>query len=632
MNLHPALRPALAAAAAVLLAGPAARAATDRLSVSLPPAVDLAAEDAARDADGLPWRYAVPEAVRATPDDHGTWTRLADGTRRWRLEVASPGAVSLNLGFPVYWLPAGATLTVAAAAGDAPPLVFDAGDNADHGELWTPVVPGDALVVELLVPPTAAFEPLLVLGFVNSGYRLFGQSPAAKSGACNVDVNCPEGDDWRDEIATVGLVSVEGSLTCTGAMVNNTAHDGTPYFLTANHCGISASRAPSVVVYWNFESPACGQHGGGSLTEFTSGAVLRATWSNTDFTLLELDEAPDVAFGVKYAGWNRAEAPPTSATCIHHPDSDEKSISFETAAVQPASYLATATPGNGTHLRVVDWDLGTTEPGSSGSPLFDQDHLVVGQLHGGYAACGNNESDWYGRLHLSWEGGGTADTRLSDWLDPGATGAVTAPLLDPASGAYTVAPVGDQSARGPVGGPFEPASWEFTLANDGDTAASFTAAVDREWLAVSPAAGAVAAGGQVVVTVEVTGAAGALAAGRRSALVTFGNPARGSAETRAIELEVVAPTPTLVGLGPNPFSQAVTVRVSLPVAGRLAWRVFDLRGRLVRGERVVAGVSGENALAWDGRDDGGRRLPSGVYVLAIEAGGVEVRAQVVSGH
>lgn len=623
---------AASAATAVLLAGTPARAAVGRLEVSLPPAAELAAEDAARDAAGLPWRYAVPEAVRAVPGLDGDWEPLADGSRRWRLEVASPGALSLNLGFPVFWLPQGATLTVRAAGGEAPPLVFDAGDNADHGELWTPVVPADALVVELVVPRAATVEPLLELGFVNSGYRFFGEAPGVKSGACNVDVVCPEGDDWRDEIATVGLVSVGGSLVCTGAMVNNTAYDRTPYFLTADHCGISAFRAPSVVVYWNYESPACGQQGGGSLAQFTSGATLRATWGTSDFTLLELDELPEAAYGVKYAGWNRGETPPSSATGIHHPDSDEKSISFETAPVLPATYLADPTPGNGTHLRVVDWDLGTTEPGSSGSPLFDQDKLVVGQLHGGFAACGNNLPDWYGRLHRSWDGGGTPDTRLSDWLDPGATGAVTLPLLDPSAGDFTVAPAGGLAGRGPVGGPFAPASWEFTLANDGDFVASYTATVDADWLAVSPAAGFVPAGSQVVVTVEVAASAAALRAGVHAAQVTFTNPGRGGTATRTIELDAVAPTPSIVGLGPNPFRDAVTVRISLPVGGTLAWRVYDLRGRLVRGERTQAGVEGENTLTWDGRDDGGRRLPSGLYVLAIVSGGREVRLEVVSGH
>ena len=78
-----------------------------------------------------------------------------------------------------------------------------------------------------------------------------------------------------------------------------------------------------------------------------------------------------------------------------------------------------------THIRVHDWDAGTTEPGSSGSHLFDQNHCVVGQLGGGFAACGNDEPDWYGRLSVSWTGGGTSATRLSDWLDPFGNGALT---------------------------------------------------------------------------------------------------------------------------------------------------------------------------------------------------------------
>ena len=69
-------------------------------------------------------------------------------------------------------------------------------------------------------------------------------------------------------------------------------------------------------------------------------------------------------------------------------------------------------PGSGSaYLRVNDWDLGTTEPGSSGSPLFDPDHCIVGQLFGGFAACSNDLEDWYGRFYVSWTGGGTSDSR-----------------------------------------------------------------------------------------------------------------------------------------------------------------------------------------------------------------------------
>lgn len=607
-------------------------AAPGRIVVALPAAPEIAAEDAAREAAGLPWRFAIPEAVRVTPRTHGDWTTGADGGRAWRLEVASPGATSLNLGFPVFWLPAGATLTVRAASVDASAFVFDAGDNADHGQLWTPVVPGDLLVLELAVPASVRVEPLLELGFVNSGYRGLVEEQAGKSGSCNVDVVCAEGDDWRDEIATVGVLTLNGSLKCSGAMVNNTSYDGTPFFLTANHCGITSELAPTVVVYWNFESPTCGQHGGGPLTQFTSGSTLRATWSASDFTLVELDEVPDPAYGVKYAGWNRGATPPTSATAIHHPDTDEKSISFENDPLTSTSYLLNAVPGDGSHLRVEDWDLGTTEPGSSGSPLFDQDHLVVGQLHGGFAACDNNLSDWYGWLNRSWNGGGTAATRLSDWLDAAGTGATTLPLLDPASGEYAVSPAELPAASGPPGGPFEPASWEFTLANAGDEAAMFAVSADREWLEVSPAAGIVPAGGQVAVTAALGAGASSLATGRHEVEVTFTNNALGTSVTRMIALDVIAPVPTIIGASPNPFRGFVTVEVSLPVAGAITWRVHDLRGRLVRGDRTLAGEAGQNVVAWDGRGDDGRRLPAGAYVVTIAAGGREARVQVTSAH
>ena len=111
------------------------------------------------------------------------------------------------------------------------------------------------------------------------------------------------------------------------------------------------------------------------------------------------------------------------------PDGDEKRISFEDDPVATTSYFSSVSPGDGTHIYVEDWDLGTTEPGSSGSPLFDPNHRVIGQLHGGLAACGNDDPDWYGRFSVSWAGGGTNATRLSNWLDPGNTGALTVDTL-----------------------------------------------------------------------------------------------------------------------------------------------------------------------------------------------------------
>ncbi|MHC4090279.1 MAG: trypsin-like serine peptidase, partial [Planctomycetota bacterium] len=270
----------------------------------------------------------------------------------------------------------------------------------------------------------------LALTSINVGYRGFGKGGGNRSGSCNVDVICPEGDDWRLDIPSVGVISTGGSTFCTGFMVNNTANDLTPYFMTAEHCGIHSGNAASLVVYWNYEnswcrppgSPESGQPGDGSLDQFQTGSFWRSSYDPSDVTLVELDEDPDPLWEVSYAGWDRTSNDASMAVAIHHPNTDEKRISFEYQPTTTTSYLGETIPGDGTHVRVEDWDLGTTEPGSSGSPLFNQDHRAVGQLHGGYASCTSQTSDWYGRFSVSWTGGGTPSTRLSDWLDSESTG------------------------------------------------------------------------------------------------------------------------------------------------------------------------------------------------------------------
>jgi serine protease len=123
-----------------------------------------------------------------------------------------------------------------------------------------------------------------------------------------------------------------------------------------------------------------------------------------------------------FSGWDRSGGTPSSAVGIHHPAGHEKRIAVENNALQISGYGG----GSGsTHWRVVDWDQGTTEGGSSGSGLWDQNKRLVGQLHGGSAACGNNLSDYYGRLSVSWTGGGSSSSRLSSWLDPTGSGVST---------------------------------------------------------------------------------------------------------------------------------------------------------------------------------------------------------------
>jgi len=423
---------ALAAVAAPLTAAPRV------LALPGPDKAALAREDDFRAREGEPERFAWPADLALRSDDGPEgWDVLADGEHRWRLEVRAPGALSLNFGFARYRLPWGATLTIAGERG--PTREYTAADNQEHGQLWTAVVLGETATLTLVLPRGMRRDHELELVRVGRGYRVFGETaasgpPAAseKIGDCNIDVVCsPEGDPWRDEIRSVGVYTVSGVWKCSGAMINNTARDGRPFFLTAEHCDVDEANAATVVVYWNYESPECGMLSGGTLDDAQTGAIWRAEYLPSDMTLLELAAPPDTSWGVTWAGWDRTGAPVSRAVTIHHPTTDEKCISFEHDPLQVTAYLATTVDPDASHWRVVDWDLGTTEPGSSGAPLFDAAHRIIGQLHGGYAACGNDESDWYGRLAVSWSGGGTLDSQLAAWLDPLATGAAVLDLFDP---------------------------------------------------------------------------------------------------------------------------------------------------------------------------------------------------------
>ena len=358
--------------------------------------------------------------------DAGTWETLADGSRLWRLRLSSPGATSLNLRFGRFELPEGAELWFYDPARTTVQGPYGRSQRNPEGELWTAMVSGDEAVVELLLPAAVAQAPVeLEISSVQRGFRPVGAA-FTKQGSCNNDVICPEGDPYRDQIRAVAWYSVNGIGLCSGTLMNNTAVDFTPYFLTADHCRVGSGNAGSMVVYWNFESPTCGQLSGGSLADNQSGALFRAGDEGSDFTLVELLEMPSADFHVYYAGWDATTSVPTGVVGIHHPNLDEKAISFDDdlLLIEDSSYW-----------RVGAWNDGTTEPGSSGSCLFRQDtKRCIGTLTGGFASCSEpGEYDVYGRMSAHWDGPNKA-SRLRDWLDPTASGLLAMAGADPASG------------------------------------------------------------------------------------------------------------------------------------------------------------------------------------------------------
>lgn len=601
---------------------------------------------------GLPLRFAIPVRVNYSPANAGTWEELKDGMRLWRLRVGAPGALSINLGFNQFHLPDGASMTLLTPDGFEVIRPFTSADHHPSGELWTPILNADEIMIEVVVPEKLIGEMRVQVGQIGAGFRRFGVTdiPAEErgtSGSCNVDVACPEGNPWADEIDAAGAYTVGGIDTCSGSMVNNTSNDRTPYFLTANHCGLSAGNSASVVIFWNFQNSYCrvpgsgdsGGAGDGSLAQFSSGTTFRASSATSDFCLVQVSTPPPQSFGVTFAGWSREGLNPASGACIHHPQVAEKRISFydtfggSFAPSHGSSWGCSAAPGPGdnTHISVY-WSLGVTEPGSSGSPLYDNNQRIIGQLHGGPSSCsqtGANRSDCYGRVSRSWTGGGTSATRLSDWLDPTNTGAMFVDTLGPG---MSVTPTGDVTHLGLLGGPFAPTSVSYTLNNPTPTPVNYSVSFVGGGTApltldggAGPVSGTLAAMGSVMVVVAVDAAANSLAAGVYSTTVSFQDTTNGVTLSRVHTIDAgttginVTPATGLLGGGPvgGPFSatQAYTITstkpspVNVTVAGSTPWIGVD---GLATTSFTLTGV-GDSQVVIAGFSAAANSLAAGIY-------------------
>ncbi|MFK7968777.1 MAG: T9SS type A sorting domain-containing protein [Bacteroidia bacterium] len=392
------------------------------------PIQQLLEEDQAEQGKNIPPRFGHPIPFSTDLKNHGLWTVLPDGGRVWRLRIVARGAYSINFVFDEFYLPEGGTMH---AYNDDRTYRVGAFTSANHqpdGKFATAPIKGEAITIELFEPAAHRGESRLRLASAVHAYvDLFEDADRVSrqfgtSGRCNNDVAC-KGTGWEDQISSVGMIIVGTSRSCSGAIVNNTLGDGRPYFLTADHC-LNGPVAPGTylstwVFVFNYESPTCNGPDG-SLRQSITGGTLQARFFDSDFALIEMTSPPPASYNVTYAGWDKRDIAATASTAIHHPSSDVKKISFNNDTHVSGPGLS-GVPNS--HWRVTEWEDGTTEGGSSGSPIFDQNKRVVGQLNGGDASCDSSHlQDDYGKLSMSWDGGGNSRSRLSDWLDPTRSG------------------------------------------------------------------------------------------------------------------------------------------------------------------------------------------------------------------
>jgi hypothetical protein len=81
--------------------------------------------------------------------------------------------------------------------------------------------------------------------------------------------------------------------------------------------------------------------------------------------------------------------------------------------------------------------------------------------------------------------------------------------------------------------------------------------------------------------------------------------------------------------GANPFTNQTLISYSLPVDGPVDLSIYDVAGRRVRGLIRDAGKAGRHEIIWDGRDDHGTSVATGIYLARLQHGGNERKLKLV---
>lgn len=166
----------------------------------------------------------------------------------------------------------------------------------------------------------------------------------------------------------------------------------------------------------------------------------------------------------------------------------------------------------------------------------------------------------------------------------------------------------------------------FVVHNDGPLPLLLQgAAWSAGWLAVSPRTATVAPGDSLAMR-AVFDATGLAAGLYYDAIALFSNDPAGPhtvfatlaiGEVTGVDDGPPAAAGARLAGWPNPFNPRTTVRFDLPRDGRVELAVYDLQGRRVRTLLAGNAAAGPHEVLWQGDDDAGRALPSGVYLARL---------------
>lgn len=368
----------------------------------------------------------LPQALQPDLARTAQWIALPGGGRIASFSVRSPAAKSVRLAVQAE-LPDGARVRFfeLGRPNSRYPL-FKWRDFVRKGQMpgtasrepggrtrWSPSIPGDAVGIEIEIPPFAAPDEV---SFRIAGVSHIHRSPLEVSrsdslvrknaAACDpVEAVCkPLPGCPSSAVASLRFTVGDGNTyVCTGTALNSTRSTfdnfDAPFVLTANHCIDSESAADTVETAWHYENSTCG---GTSLNQdsitLPGGAELVTSDADSDGSLLRLRLRDGLPGGVCLAAWDASGGWPdsTEVFSFHHPEGDVKEWAGGSIERTGRSLLDAVAVDT---IDVV-WTEGSTRPGSSGAGLFtpgsDGDDVLVGVLTGGPPEDCSRDS--YGRF------------------------------------------------------------------------------------------------------------------------------------------------------------------------------------------------------------------------------------------
>ena len=362
------------------------------------------------------------------------------GTDIYRLEIdMEQSPVGLNLYYSDFFIPQGGRLYIYTPGGEQLLGAYTHETHSKHGAFASEPLSGSKLILDYEAPHSSAMPSIQISG-VGYLYRSVMQakvrptiekedaSDPGKDRYCQININCPEGDDWQEQKSSSVIympVFADGTMSlCSGNLINNVKGDFKPYILTAAHCsgekgtgdpivgafkgkfGIDQSKMDQWVFGFHYEKPRCNNSDYGFQTTKTlTGATIRtytSTYGYSDGMLLEINEEIPLDYRVYYSGWNANETTWRSGAGIHHPAGDATKIALYNGGMSLGQWVegSERNPktlgGKDDHYKLM-FDKGNTEGGSSGSPLYNENKEQIGTLTGGFIiTC--SQDGYYGRL------------------------------------------------------------------------------------------------------------------------------------------------------------------------------------------------------------------------------------------